>query len=133
MWTTLYPLPQSINSVLYILSIYPFLLPVLMYNAVPFDRCVFRTYSIIHATFALVQGYYTKSLRHLSFIFLAKSTLKKIKFMYKLSWTNNSLLDNLSMIYLDSSKNFFFVLKCPCFPPPIQSYPIIIRIQVNTI
>ena len=41
---------------LYILSIYPFLLPILMYNVVSIDRGVFRTYSIIHPYFALVQG-----------------------------------------------------------------------------
>ena len=45
-----------VKNVLYILSIYPFLLPVLMYNVVSFDRGAFRTYSIRHPYFALVQG-----------------------------------------------------------------------------
>ena len=34
--------PQSLDSFLYIPSIYPFLLPVLMYNVVSFDRGVFQ-------------------------------------------------------------------------------------------
>ena len=34
--------PQSLDSFLYFLSIYPFLLPVLMYNVVSFDRGVFK-------------------------------------------------------------------------------------------
>ena len=46
----------SLESFLYILSIYPFLLPVLMYNVVSFYRGAFLTYSIIHHYFALVQG-----------------------------------------------------------------------------
>ena len=37
-------------------SIYPVLLPVLMYNVVSVDCGVFRTYSIVHPYFALVQG-----------------------------------------------------------------------------
>ena len=48
--------PQLLDSFLYILSIYPFLLPVLMYNVVSFDCGAFRTYSIMHPYFALVQG-----------------------------------------------------------------------------
>ena len=47
---------QSLDSFLYILSSYPFLLPVLMYNVLSFDRGVIRTYSTFHAYFALVQG-----------------------------------------------------------------------------
>ena len=49
-------LRQSLESFLYILSIYPFLLPVLMYNVVSFDSGAFRMYSIIHIYYALVQG-----------------------------------------------------------------------------
>ena len=40
--------PQSLDSFLYIPSIYPFLLPVLIYNVVSFNRGVLRTYSMIH-------------------------------------------------------------------------------------
>ena len=48
---------HSLDSFLYILSTYPFLLPILMYNFVYFDHGVFRTYSIIHPYFAyFVQG-----------------------------------------------------------------------------
>ena len=45
-----------IRFLLYILSICPFLLPVLMYNVVSFVPGVFGMYSIIHSYFALVQG-----------------------------------------------------------------------------
>ena len=51
----------SLDSFLYILSIYPFLLAVLMYNVVSFDRCVFRTYYRV---------VYTKCPLHLSCILL---------------------------------------------------------------
>ena len=47
---------QSLDSFLYILSIYSFLLHVLRYNVVSFECGVFQTYSIIHPYFALVQG-----------------------------------------------------------------------------
>ena len=40
----------------YIPSIYPFLPPVLMYSDEIYDSGFLRTYSIIHAYFALVQG-----------------------------------------------------------------------------
>ena len=43
----------SVHSINLSLAI---LLAVLMYNVVSFDRGVFRTYSIIHAYFALVKG-----------------------------------------------------------------------------
>ena len=39
---------QSLDSFLYILSKYPFLLPILMYNVISFDHGVLRMYSIIH-------------------------------------------------------------------------------------
>ena len=49
---------QSLDSFPYILSIYPFLFPLLMYNVsyVSYNRMYERTYSIIHPYFALVQG-----------------------------------------------------------------------------
>ena len=45
-----------------------------MYIVVSFDCCVFRTYSILQACFALVQGSHTKSPLHLSYILLDGNT-----------------------------------------------------------
>ena len=51
--------PQSLDSFMYILSIYPFLLPVLIYNVVSFDHGAFHMHSIIHLYFANQTPFYS--------------------------------------------------------------------------